>query len=168
MRFDLLPFSPRLIQARWEFGNLPSEEAPLVAQNALELGYDGKYTRRIAGLIQPTHFELEPLMPAFLAELGFAARLSKADAGLLLARLVAAAVADGQIPPYTGARFIWREIVNEMWATAPKRLLSFVGNASEYEDCEVYSKDRREVERMRREIEEAIVEDARDLARESQ
>jgi hypothetical protein len=69
MRFNLLPFSPRLIQARWVFGKLPGEEIPGLAQNALELGYDGKIIRRLAGLINPDHFELQRFMPAFLAKL---------------------------------------------------------------------------------------------------
>jgi hypothetical protein len=42
MRFDRLPFSPKLIHARWTLGELPSEEAPSLAQDALEFGYDGK------------------------------------------------------------------------------------------------------------------------------
>ncbi|MFI5117195.1 MAG: hypothetical protein ACHP8B_10925 [Terriglobales bacterium] len=161
MRFELLPFSPQLIQARWEFGKLPSEEAPRLAQDALELGHDGKYTRRIAGLIQPNWFDLEPLMAGFLAELGVETKLSREQAAMALARSVAQAIAEGRVQPYEGARFIWREIVNELWPNPPKSLMWFVGGASEYEDCEFYSQH---PEETRREIEQGILEAARELA----
>lgn len=161
MRFDVLPFSPQLIQARWEFGKLPSEEVPRLAQDALEFGYDGKYIRRIAGLESPDSFDLQPLMPGFLAELGVTSKLSQRDAGLALARLVAQAIVDGRVKPYDGARFIWREIEVELWPNPPKELLCFTGNASEYEDCEFYSKHPEDV---RKKIANDIMQDARELA----
>lgn len=160
MRFDVLPFSPQLIQARWEFGKLPSEELPRLAQDALELGYDGQYTRRIAGLIHPDSFDLQPLMPGFFAELGVTATLPRREAGLTLAKLVAQAIVDCRVNPYQGARFIWREIVNELRTDAPKELLSFVGNASEYEDCEFYNQH---PEGVRKKIANDITRDAREL-----
>ena len=160
MRFDVLPFSPQLIQARWEFGKLPSEEVPRLAQDALELGYDGKYIRRIAGLESPDSFDLHPLMPGFLAELGVTTKLSQRDAGLALARLVAQAIVDGRVKPYEGARFIWREIEVELWPNPPEELMSFVGNASEYEDCEFYSKHPEDV---RKKIADDIIQIAREI-----
>jgi hypothetical protein len=86
MRFERLPFSPRLIQARWVLDKLPSEEVPRLAQDALESGYDGKNVRRIAGLTQTDRAELLPLMPGFLAEMGVAATLPRDEAGWLVAR----------------------------------------------------------------------------------
>lgn len=82
MRFERLPFSPQLIQARWTLDHLPSEDAPTLAQDALELGYDGKYVRRIAGLIGPDHADLLPLMPGFLLEMGISAPLQKEEAAI--------------------------------------------------------------------------------------
>lgn len=161
MRFDVLPFSPQLIQARWEFGKLPSEGLPRLAQDALELGYDGKCIRRIAGLVSPDSFDLQPLMPGFLAELGVTTTLSQREAGLALARFVAQAIIDGRVKPYEGARFIWREIEIELWPNPPEELRSFVGNASEYEDCEFYS---RQPEDVRKKIADDIMRDARELA----
>jgi hypothetical protein len=77
MRFDRLPFSPELIQARWVLGKLPSEDVPKLAQDALEFGHDGKNVRRIAGLIRPNQADLLPLMPGFLAEMGLSASLAR-------------------------------------------------------------------------------------------
>jgi hypothetical protein len=47
-----------------------------------------------------------------------------------------------------------------MWPTPPKELVSFIGNASEYDDCVFYSSHTDEV---RRKIEQDIIEDARQL-----
>ncbi len=160
MRFDQFAFSPQLIQARWVLGKVPSEDMPQLAQAALASGFDGKCTRRIAGLVRPNKADLEPLMDGFLTELGLEKKLSTEQAGWLLARFIAEAITQRRIAPYEGARFIWKSIVNEIWPNQQHPLLVFVGDASEYEDCSSYSDD---VERTRYEIEESIVNDARNL-----
>lgn len=160
MRFDMLPFSPQLIQARWVLDKLPSEEAPRLAQDALELGYDGKHIRRIAALFQPSNADLQPLMTGFVTELGATPGLTREQAGWSLARLVAEGILEARIAPYDGARFIWRDIVNELWPNQQHPLLAFAGTASEYEDCESYSRD---PEETRRQISQEIIEQARAL-----
>lgn len=134
--FDVFTFSPQLIQARWQFDELPSEEAPIIGIDALELGFDGKYIRRLAGLIRPTTSEVDPLMPGFLNELGVTTTVQRTEAGMTLALFVAEAIADGQLEPFTGAIYIWVHIVNQMYPKPPLELLPFVGAASEYEDAE--------------------------------
>ena len=99
-------------------------------------------------------------MSGFLTELGATTEPSKEEAGWMLARLVAEGIATERIAPYEGARFIWRDIVIELWPNQNHPLLSFVGNASEYEDCESYSQD---PVRTRRQIEQNIIKDARAL-----
>jgi len=160
MRFERLPFSPQLIQARWTLDKLPSEDAPKLAQDALELGFDGKNIRRIAGLISPNHADLLPLMPAFFGEMGIAVPMEREEAAWSIARHIAKAISEGQIKPYEGAKFIWRDVVNEVWPNSQHPLLSFVGSASDYEDCDSYSQH---PEERRREIEQEIIEDARTL-----
>jgi hypothetical protein len=39
----------KLVAARWYLGDLSGEEMPAIACQALELGYDGKNLRRLAG-----------------------------------------------------------------------------------------------------------------------
>jgi hypothetical protein len=78
---------------------------------------------------------------------------------MILACHLAAAVTAGRVQPYEGARFIWWEIANTL-DPIPDRLLSFVGEASEYEDCSPYSERGRQ---SRKEIEQQIISDARDL-----
>jgi len=160
MRFDRLPFSPRLIQARWTLGKLPSEEAPKLAQVALELGFDGNNIRRLAGFINPIHADLLPLMPRFFGEMGIAVPMRREEAAWSLARHIAKAISEGQITPYEGAKFIWHDIVNEVWPNEQHPLLYFVGCASDYEDCASYSQH---PEQRRREIEQEIIEEARTL-----
>jgi hypothetical protein len=162
MRFNSLPFSPELIHARWEFGKVATEDIPKLAQDALERGYDGENIRKVAGLVAPTYFDLQPLKNGFLRELGITQQLSNRDAGLLLSRLIADGIAKGQIAPYEGSSFIWREIANELWhPERPQQLLPFIGEACEYEDCEFYAENPEEV---RREIERSIVELAREFS----
>ena len=158
MRFDRLPFSPQLILARWTLSKLPSEEAPSLAQDALEFGHDGKNVRRIAGLIRPNQADLLPLMPGFFAEMGVSAPLAREQAARLLVRLIAEGISERRVPPYEGARFIAYEIVNEVWPNQQHPLLSFVGLASDYEDCKSYSQH---PDKRRREIDKEIVEEAR-------
>lgn len=160
MRFDALPFSPQLIQARWELNKLPNEELPLLAQDALEHGFDGPKIRRIAGLIKPETFELQPLMAGFLMELGITTRPTREEAALSLARFVAEAILEKRVAAYEGARFIWLEIVTEVWPNQPTELDSFIGKASEYDDCVFYAQHPEEI---RRKIEKDIIEDAREL-----
>lgn len=160
MRFDALPFSPQLIEVRWELNKLPTEDLPRVAQDALEHGYDGANIRRIAGLISPDIFDLEPLMAGFFTELGLTSKPTREEAALALARFVAQAILEKRVGAYEGARFIWRDIVNEMWPNQPTELTSFIGNAVEYDDCVFYAEHPKEV---RRKIEQDIIEDAREL-----
>jgi len=158
MRFERLPFSPQLIHARWILGKLPSEEAPSLAQDALECEYDGKNVRRIAVLMRPNHADLVPLMPGFLAEMGISNPLTDEEAAWMLARLIAKGISEGRVTPYEGANFIWRDLINQVWPNQQHPLLPFVAWASDYEDCESYS-DR--PDHRRREIEEEIVKEAR-------
>jgi hypothetical protein len=161
MQFWLLPFSPQLVQAAWESGYLPSEDFPRIAEEALEAGFNGRCARRIAGLIRPTMSDLQPLMAGFLQELGVEPKLSRQEAGRLLARIVAESIVQGRIGPYEGARFIGYKVGNDLRENdLRKEFLPFVGLASEYEDCESYSEH---PENTRRELEQEIVDLARNL-----
>ena len=140
---------------------MPSEDFPRIAQEAREAGFDGKCTRRIAGLIRPTESDLHPLIPGFLRELGLQTRLSRQEAGRALARIVAGAIVEGRVSPYEGARFIGYEVGNDLWGNdLRKEFVPFVALASEYEDCESYSEHPK---KTRHKLEQQIVERARDF-----
>ena len=112
--------------------------------------------------MRPNHADLLPLMPGFLTELGISTLLATEDAACLLARLVAEGISERRVTPYEGARFIWLEIVSEVWPNQQHPLLFFAGYASEYEDCESYSQN---PEETRREIEQEIIQKARAFLR---
>jgi hypothetical protein len=160
--FERLPFSPKVVQARWVLGTLPSEDSPAAAQAALENGYDGRNTRRIAGLIHPHRGDLLPLMPGFLLEIGAATELSVEDAAWILIREIAKGIIDTHIPAYDGARFIGYDIVNGVWPNQQHAMLVFTGLASDYEDCESYTDS---AIRRRKQIEQDIIEQAQLLLR---
>jgi hypothetical protein len=159
MRFDTFSFSPRLIQARWTLGKLASEDMPGLAQDALTSGYDGPAIRRLAGLLNPVKTDVEPQLSGFFGELGQPENLSQEQAAIVLACFVADAIVEGRETPYEGARCIWWEIANSV-VPVPDRLLSFVGEASEYEDCSPYDERGK---RWREEIEQQIKRDAHEL-----
>jgi len=110
-------------------------------------------------MINPVKADIEPLLNGFFVELGLSESLSQEQAALILACYVAEAITAGREEPYEGARFIWWEIANAVDPT-PHRLLSFVGEASEYENCSPYDERGKQ---LRNEIEQQIIGDARDL-----
>ena len=74
MAFDL-----QLEQAKYLQGIHDVKALPVVAQNALEAGYDSRSLRMLAGMEKPTNWDAEPLWFRALDELG-ATHLTKSDA----------------------------------------------------------------------------------------
>ena len=99
-------FDPQLIAARWSLNELPGEEIPPIACHALELGYDGKSLRQLAGLNSPTRRDIEEIVDGALRELG-AVPIAKRDAARWMAKRVAGEITEGLIEPYQGACRIW-------------------------------------------------------------
>jgi hypothetical protein len=130
-------FDPPLWHAAVTAGLIPPEDWPLLAQQALERGHDGKVIRSIAGLSRPTKSDL-PSLENFFSELG-SCPVSVHESGLHTARVIARGICAGRIEPYEGANYIWRRIFYA--AGEPEELLSFVGLASEYEDRLDYRTD---------------------------
>lgn len=157
IRFENLPFSPELVQARWILGEFFSDDAPALAQAALENGYDGRCIRRIAGLVRPDSGDLLPLMPGFFAETGAPPSLSREEAAWILIRHISRGVIEKQISPYEGARFIAYRIVNSIWPNQRHPMVVFNALASDYEDCGSYS-DR--PDKRRQEIDQEIMKQA--------
>jgi hypothetical protein len=68
---SLLPIEPLDVTiCRWYLGELLSEVAPRLASEMLEMGYDVPSLRVLAGVINPTFAECDPLLTGALAELG--------------------------------------------------------------------------------------------------
>jgi hypothetical protein len=97
----------KLVAARWYLNELSGEEMPGVAGQALELGYDGKNLRRLAGLANPTRRDVAELVDEALRELGVKAPITRQEAALWMATLVAGEIIEGRVEPYAGACRIW-------------------------------------------------------------
>src|SRR5436305_2091962 len=96
-----------IAEAAWWFGRLPSDRLPDLACAALEAGYDGPTLRQLAGLEAIPAPSAHKLMERALAEVG-RRKLSKADAGRILARDYARQIVSGQLSPNAGARKLWQ------------------------------------------------------------
>lgn len=100
-------FDPKLIAARWYFGELMHDDLPSIAGDALEHENDGPMLRRLAGLIKPTSRDVsvQEVDEAF-CEMGIAAPLSMRDAQLILATETARAACSGLQDPFDAATHI--------------------------------------------------------------
>jgi hypothetical protein len=67
-----MPFSPRIVEARLALKLIRPEQFPALAIDALEAGLDGPVIRRLAGLIQPTGYEVDLYVERFMTEAGLA------------------------------------------------------------------------------------------------
>lgn len=63
-----MPFSPRIVEARLAVKLIRPEQFPPLAMDALEAGLDGPVIRRLAGLIQPTGYEVDMYVERFMTE----------------------------------------------------------------------------------------------------
>ncbi len=124
MEFDL-------VVARYVFGLLRREELPAQAVAALEQGLDSPSLRRLAVADCDDADEVRRFVIASAHELNIAIP-TRAQAGMAIARWLAAQIVNGTVHPYEGARQIWWEISHAL--PGEESLLPFVGLASEYED----------------------------------
>ena len=121
-----------LAYLRWYFGLLFPESVPEFAISALEAGYDGRRLRRIAGMNRPTRADLESIIDGMFRELGQSPVTDIRNAGTRLAVKFCQQIVAGEVPPYDGAKQIWRSIYYAL--QCPEELVTFVGLASEWED----------------------------------
>ncbi len=89
-------------QAKWQLGFIPPEQVPAAATAMRQAGVDGTSLAVLAGLIDPSRSEVEPLVCRFLVEVG-APSITDAEACWLLARAGVEAIAAGTVAPRKGA-----------------------------------------------------------------
>ena len=136
--------------AYWSFGWLPSDKLPTVALEALEQGIESPSMIKLASSDDRAGPDLHRLFEKALTELR-RHRLTKSEAGRIIAREHAEAICKGAISPVDGARAIWR--VSLECEDLGGQLSIFGGRVTEYEGmCE-----------GREAISELIVSEARDL-----
>jgi hypothetical protein len=119
------------IAAAWlALGKLTTEEAIDTAHAVLN---GGVYSEALGEVIfaEPRWSEVGPLFTRALSELGVVIP-NRLVAVRRLARDFARRIVTGEVPPYEGARALWRELAWE--PEAGDSLLPFIGMASEWED----------------------------------
>ncbi len=137
--------------AFWCFGWLPSNELPAVAVNVLEHGIESPSLIRLASAETNGDPDYHRIFEKALSELG-CPRLSKQEAGRMIARHYAMKISNHELKPIEGARLIWR-ILLECPELTPD-LGIFAGRVTEYEDC---PPNRDGIERMIRLEAEALL-----------
>lgn len=113
------------------FGLSSSDALPSIGLQLLEEGYDSPSLRQLAGYSASDAGECRELFTKTLIELGIILP-SLSEAGLSVARGIAAEVLQETITPYIGAKRIWSRVYNRL--PDLEQLRPFVGLASEHED----------------------------------
>jgi hypothetical protein len=103
----------KLIAARWYVGELPGEDMPAIACQALSQGLDGKNLRYLAGLSSPVRRDILDIVDGALQELGVQAPITPHDAALWMARRLADDIVAGRTEPYGAACRIWLSYSSE-------------------------------------------------------
>jgi hypothetical protein len=93
-----MALSKWVVEAKLALGAIHPEDFPAMAIELLEAGIDGPVTRRIAGLIRPTGYEVDQLKPAFMAEAGLAEIDPRAAAARLAQDLAREVLRNGKDP----------------------------------------------------------------------
>jgi hypothetical protein len=96
-------FDPRSVEARLSLQRIHPEDMPGVACDALEAGFDGPTIRRMAGLINPSGYEVDMLLPAFMEQMQMRL-LPKAQASLRVACDLARDIIESRKDPLEYAR----------------------------------------------------------------
>jgi hypothetical protein len=116
-------------QAKWQLGFIAPEQVPAAATAMLHAGVEGDSLAALAGLVNPSRSEVEPLVRRFLVEV-WAESITDADARWLLVRAGVEAITDGTLAPRTGAdqiAFLCRDL------GMPELLRYFVYLSADYD-----------------------------------
>lgn len=94
----LMPFDPKFVEAKLALSMIAPEDMPAVAWDALEAGLDGPVIRRLAALNEPSGWEVDQIVPAFMAEAGLKS-LSVEEASVRVARQLARRIISEGLDP---------------------------------------------------------------------
>ena len=97
-----MPGEVARFQAKWQLGFLRPEEVPEAASSMLLAGVQGETLAVLAGLINPSRAEIEPLVRRFLTEVAVEP-ITDGEARWLLVRAGLEAITAGTLAPRTGA-----------------------------------------------------------------
>jgi hypothetical protein len=104
---DAMPFDPAIFEAEVALKLIPTEQLPLIAQDALEAGFDGPQVVRMA-IIEPRYgWEIDQALPSMLAELGCHSILPQ-EAALRLAHQRAQRILETGEDPLPSIHYFYR------------------------------------------------------------
>ena len=123
-----------LFIAQWELEELPAENVPRIALQALEAGCDTLAIGILAGLTSPTRPDVDEELPRLLREVGVA-RPSHQQTLKVVVDHLHRRIVDGDVEAYPGACALWSRKSDftedpVIW----EQIRPFIGAASEWED----------------------------------
>jgi hypothetical protein len=96
-------FDSKIIEAKLALGTIGPEKMPALAWDALEAGHDGPSIRRVAALVNPSGWEIDQLMPKFMAEAGLQV-IPLQEASIRLAKHLATRILSEGLDPLKFSR----------------------------------------------------------------
>jgi hypothetical protein len=106
-----VPFDPNLVEAKLALRRIGPDEMPNLACDALEAGLEGPTIRRLAGLINPSGWETDQILPRFMEEAGLACITPEIASVRLARELARRLLAEGLDPLRFTGHFegLWRD-----------------------------------------------------------
>jgi hypothetical protein len=102
-----MPFDPSIFEAEVALKLIPTEQLPLRAQDALEVGFDRPHTLRVAILEPKSLYEIEQALPNMLSELGLE-KIKPEEAAIRLAAIRAKQLLDSGDDPIPSLSYFYR------------------------------------------------------------
>jgi hypothetical protein len=129
---EQVKFDPYNLAVLYYFGDLSYWQLPAISADALERGFDGRFLRRLAGLVNPVASDIRPEeIDSAFREMGVAAPLPKDEARLALAAEAARRAISGESNVFNEATHIRIHICE--WHEAPPELQPIVALSEESE-----------------------------------
>jgi len=93
-----MAFEAQIVEAKLALSLIHPEEMPNLAADALEAGFDGPATRRMAALINPSGWEVDQLQPEFMNECGLTT-IDRKEAAVRVATHLAKTILENGFDP---------------------------------------------------------------------
>jgi hypothetical protein len=147
---EQVKFDPNKFAVLYYFGDLSYWQLPAISADALEHGFDGRYLRRLAGLVNPVASDIRPEeIDSAFREMGVDAPVPKDKARLALATEAAQRAMSGESNVFNEATHIRIHICE--WHQAPPELQPIVALSEQSEHAPRWKWDQLE-KRLRDEI----------------
>jgi len=122
---EQVKFDPNKLAVLYYFGDLSYWQLPAISADALEHGFDGRFLRRLAGMVNPVASDIRPEeIDSVFREMGVDAPIPKDKARLALATEAAQRAIAGESNLFNEATYIRIHICE--WRNAPPELRPIV------------------------------------------